>query len=192
MTTVSEDVALATLVDKAKAGNRAAIEQLVAQLRPRVFRYVLARVLDPHLADDVTQEVTVTMLTALPRHVDQGRPFTAWVFGIAANKISESRRSAGRRHESMATPVPDGRSDATLEPETAVLRMETSQYVAQLLTQLPDAQAEIVRLRVAAGLSADETAAVVGMTAGAVRVAQHRALSRLRELVGEEASWPAL
>ena len=187
MTTVSEDVALATLVERAKAGDRAATEQLVAQLRPRVFRYVLARVLDPHLADDVTQEVTVTMLTALPRHVDRGSPFTAWVFGIAANKVSESRRSASRRHESVASVIPDGRADGALEPETAVLRMETSQYVAGLLAELPDAQAEIVRLRVAAGLSADETATVLGMSAGAVRVAQHRALARLRELVEQDA-----
>jgi RNA polymerase sigma-70 factor (ECF subfamily) len=188
MTTVSEDVALATLVEQAKAGDRAATEQLVAHVRPRVFRYVLARVLDPHLADDVTQEVTVTMLAALPRHVDQGSPFTAWVFGIAANKVSESRRTASRRHESVANGVPDREADATLEPETAILRLETSRYVAALLARLPDAQAEIVRLRVAAGLSADETAAVLGMSAGAVRVAQHRALARLRELVGEESS----
>ncbi|HEX4654372.1 MAG TPA: sigma-70 family RNA polymerase sigma factor [Mycobacteriales bacterium] len=187
MTSVSEDVALAVLVEQAKAGDRAATESLVAQLRPRVFRYVLARVLDPHLADDVTQEVTVTMLTALPRHVDQGRPFTSWVFGIAANKISESRRSASRRHETVATPVPDGTSDAALEPETAVLRLETSEYVATLLGQLPRPQAEILRLRIAAGLSAEETADVLGMTAGAVRVAQHRALNRLRGLVAEAA-----
>jgi RNA polymerase sigma-70 factor (ECF subfamily) len=188
MTTVSEDVALAVLVEKAKAGDRAATETLVAQLRPRVFRYVLARVLDPHLADDVTQEVTVTMLTALPRHVDQGRPFTAWVFGIAANKISESRRTASRRHESVAEAVPDRTSDESVEPETVVLRLETSAYVARLLDQLPETQAEIVRLRVAAGLSAEETADVLGMTAGAVRVAQHRALGRLRELAAEATS----
>jgi RNA polymerase sigma-70 factor (ECF subfamily) len=188
MTTVSEDAALATLVERAKAGDRAATEELVAQLRPRVFRYILARVLDRRLADDVTQEVTVTMLTALPRHVDRGVPLTAWVFGIAVHKISESRRVASRRHETADAAIPDGRSDAALEPETAVLRLETSEYVATLLAQLPDVQAEIVRLRVAAGLSADETAAVLGMSAGAVRVAQHRALARLRDLVGEAAS----
>jgi RNA polymerase sigma-70 factor, ECF subfamily len=182
MTTVSEDVALAALVERAKAGERSATEALMAHLRPRVFRYVLARVLDPHLADDVTQEVTVTMMAALPRHVDQGRPFTAWVFGIAANKISESRRTASRRHETVGVETAERVADESLEPETAVLRMETSGYVAALLAQLPDNHAEILRLRVAAGLSADETAAVLGMTAGAVRVAQHRALGRLRDL----------
>ena len=185
MTTVGEDVALAVLVDRAKAGDRAATEQLVTQLRPRVFRYVLARVLDPHLADDVTQEVTVTMLTALPRHVDNGRPFTAWVFGIAANKISESRRTAVRRRETATESLPERSAETSLEPETAVLRLETTRYVAKLLDRLPAVQGEILRLRIAAGLSADETADVLGMTAGAVRVAQHRALARLRELMRE-------
>jgi len=185
MTSVSEDCALASLVSRAKSGDRDAAEELVAQLRPRVFRYILARVLDPHLADDVTQEVTVTMLTSLPRHVDQGRPFTAWVFGIAANKISESRRTAVRRREAATDTLPDRTAPSSMEPETAVLRLETSQYVANLLDRLPAAQAEILRLRIAAGLTAEETAEVVGMTAGAVRVAQHRALARLRELMRE-------
>jgi RNA polymerase sigma-70 factor (ECF subfamily) len=177
---VDEDTALAPLVARAKKDDESAKEQLVAQLRPRVFRYVLSRVLDPHLADDVTQEVTVTMLTALPRYVDQGRPFAAWVFGIAANKVSESRRTAAQRHEQASETLPDGGADPQLEPESAVLRLETTTYVARLLATLPEQQAEVLRLRVAAGLSADETAAALGMTAGAVRVAQHRALAKLR------------
>jgi RNA polymerase sigma-70 factor, ECF subfamily len=62
-----------------------------------------------------------------------------------------------------------------------VLRLETNRYVADLLATLPQQQAEVLRLRIAAGLSAEETAAVLSMSAGAVRVAQHRALSKLRE-----------
>ena len=181
MTTVSEEDSLASLVGRAQAGDREAMDRLVAQLRPGVFRYVLARVLDPHLADDVTQEVTVTMVQSLHRYVDQGRPVTAWAFGIAANKVSESRRSAYRRREAPVEAVPDQPQDGA-EPEQAVLRLETARRMRDLLDTLPAQQAEIVRLRVAAGLSADETAAVLGMTPGAVRVAQHRALARLREL----------
>src|SRR3954452_5974985 len=119
MTTVSEDNALASLVRRAKAGDREATEQLVSQLRPRVFRYVLARVLDPHLADDVTQEVTVAMVASLPRHVEQGRPFVAWAFGIAANKVSESRRQVSRRRETVSDVLPDNPADASHEPESA-------------------------------------------------------------------------
>src|SRR5947208_6633169 len=99
---VSEDDSLAALVVRAQSGDGVAVEALVRELRPRVFRYVLARVLDQPTADDVTQEVAMTVMSALPRYVDQGRPVTAWVFGIAANKVREQRRAAARRPATVA------------------------------------------------------------------------------------------
>jgi RNA polymerase sigma-70 factor (ECF subfamily) len=69
-----------------------------------------------------------------------------------------------------------------------VLQSDTARRVSELLATLPHPQGEIVRLRVAAGLTAEETAAVLGMTAGAVRVAQHRALTRLRTIAVSEVS----
>ena len=180
ISSVSEDDSLAALVVRAQSGDEAAVEALIRELRPRVFRYVLARVLDPHTADDVTQEVAMTLMSALPRYVDQGRPVTAWVFGIAANKVREQRRSTGRRREMAADALPEAPDDETREPEFAAVRLDTARRVAALLATLPEQHAEILRLRVAAGLTAEETAAVLGMSPGAVRVAQHRALSRLR------------
>lgn len=181
ITYVSGDDSLGALVDRAQAGDNAAVEALVRELRPRVFRYVLARVLDVYTADDVAQEVAMTVMSALPRYVDQGRPVTAWVFGIAANKVREHRRSASRRPETTTDAVAERMPDETFEPERVALQMDTARQVAAMLATLPDPQAEILRLRVAAGLSAEETAAVLGMTPGAVRVAQHRALLRLRD-----------
>ena len=66
------------------------------------------------------------------------------------------------------------------------MRSELSDRMATLLKVLPDKQREIVVLRVVVGLSAEETADAVGSTPGAVRVAQHRALSRLRKTLGAE------
>ena len=180
MSRVSCEDVLAPLVDKARSGDRAAVEGLVGEIRPRVLRYVVAKLLDPHAAEDVTQEAMMTALSSLPRYVDQGRPFTAWVFGIAANKISESRRAAGRRRERVVDAIPEQASDRAYEPEHAAGRLDAARQVAQMLASLPAPQGEILRLRIAAGLSADETAAVLGMTPGAVRVAQHRALAKLR------------
>jgi RNA polymerase sigma-70 factor (ECF subfamily) len=182
MTTDQSTSALAALAASAQAGDRSALDRLVAEVRPAVFRYCLARLLDPHDADDVTQEVTVAMMTAVPRYVETGRPFLAFVFGIAGNKVSEFRRSA-RRHDEPVETLPPGRAPAAAEPEEAALRLETTRHVAALLDELPADQAELVRLRVVAGLSAEEAGAVLGMTANAVRVAQHRALGRLRTLL---------
>src|SRR4051812_14864851 len=107
MSRVSGEDVLAPLVAKARSGNRAAVEELVREIRPRVLRYVVAKLLDPHAAEDVTQEVMMTALSSLPRYVDQGRPFISWVFGIASNKVSESRRSASRRREQVVDAIPE-------------------------------------------------------------------------------------
>lgn len=181
MTMTDEHADVVLLVTRAQSGDDGALGELIGRLRPMVYRYCLSKLLDPHEADDVTQEVTVAMLSAVPRYVDQGRPFAAFVLGIAAHKVSESRRVGRRRPESATEQVPD-RPDRTGGPEEHAVRLEASRQMATLLERLPAVQAEILRLRVAAGLSADEVGSVLGMSAGAVRVAQHRALTRLRSL----------
>ena len=180
MNRAEEGVDLSTLAAAAQAGDHAALERLLAHARPQVYRYVLARLADPGLADDVTQEVSMTVVTALPRYVDTGRSILAWIFGIAANKISETHRAHARRRELTVEQLPDRATGAETGPEAAVLRLDATRQMSHLLDRLPHAQAEVLRLRVAAGLSAGETAAVLGMTAGAVRVTQHRALNALR------------
>lgn len=60
--------------------------------------------------------------------------------------------------------------------------------MASLLDTLPERQREILVLRLVVGMSAEETAAAVGGTAGAVRVAQHRGLTKLKEALAAEAA----
>lgn len=124
----------------------------------------------------------MAVLTALPRYRDEGRPIEAFAFGIAGHKIADAARAAVR----AATPVADWPDavDPTPGPEEqAVHRSEVDRAYA-LLGTLPAQLREIVVLRVAVGLSAEETGAVLGMSPGAVRVAQHRALARLRTAAG--------
>lgn len=185
---VGERDELAWLMAQAQAGDTAALDTLLRQVRPHVFRYVLAHLVDRGSAEDVTQEVSLTIMSALPRYQDRGLPVLAWVFGIAMHKVSEAHRAHRRRCESPVEEVPDMvPTDAATNPEAVTVQLETTRQIASLLASLPRPQGEILRLRIAAGLSAEETATVLGMTAGAVRVAQHRALSRLRSSVTAEA-----
>ncbi|WP_460365313.1 sigma-70 family RNA polymerase sigma factor [Actinocorallia lasiicapitis] len=172
---------LATL---AVQGDTGATEVLIGQVRPMVVRYCRARLGrvsgQYHAADDVAQEVCIAVLSALPRYRDMGRPFASFVFGIAAHKIADALRSAIR----TAVPtedLPDGPDERPGPEETAIRYLEAEQ-ARDLLDRLPEQQRELVLLRVVAGLSAEETGNVLGMTAGAVRVAQHRALARLRAM----------
>jgi RNA polymerase sigma-70 factor (ECF subfamily) len=118
-------------------------------------------------------------ITALPRYKDQGRPFLAFVYGIAAHKVADAHRAAARNRAEPTDVVPE-RFTLEAGPEQAALDSESSARMAKLLAVLPEKQREILILRVVVGMSAEETAEAVGSTAGAVRVAQHRALARLK------------
>lgn len=118
-------------------------------------------------------------LTALPRYKDRGRPFLAFLYGIAAHKVADAHRAAGRDLAFPAETVPE-RWSTEAGPEQRALQSDSASRMSELLEILPAKQREILILRVVVGLSAEETAAAVGATPGAVRVAQHRALARLK------------
>ncbi|MGH3380116.1 MAG: sigma-70 family RNA polymerase sigma factor [Actinoallomurus sp.] len=183
-----DDSDLRDLTSLAVQGDPAAVESLIGRMRPMIVRYCRARLGrvsgQYHIADDVAQEVCIAVLGALPRYRDMGRPFASFVFGIASHKIADALRSAIR----AAVPtedLPDG-PDERPGPEETVVRYIEAERARGLLDRLPDHQRELVLLRVVAGLSAEETGNVLGMSAGAVRVAQHRAIARLRVMASEE------
>lgn len=182
--------AMNDLVDQAVAGHTPSLQALLSQVHPIVVRYCRSRLSSTYrsgtTADDVAQEVCMAVLTALPTFRQEGRPFVAFVYGIAAHKVADVHRAAAR---SRALPVADLPDAPTRErgPEQHALAGTTSDLMDGLLANLPDSQQEIVRLRIVVGFSADETAAALGMTAGAVRVAQHRALNKLRSLLAADA-----
>lgn len=129
----------------------------------------------------------MAVLTALPSYRREGRPFLAFVYTIASNKINDAHRSAGRNRSHPMAEVPDVIA-AEPGPEQRAVDAAASRRVTELLHTLPLMQREILTMRVAVGLSAEETADALGMTPGAVRVAQHRALAKLRQQVAADAT----
>jgi RNA polymerase sigma-70 factor (ECF subfamily) len=177
---------LATL---ATAGDRAAMEGLLGAVHRMVHRYCRARLSRypgaEHAADDVAQEACIAVLSALPRYRDEGKPFEAFVYRVAAHKVADAQRASYRQPQPHAE-LPDV-VDLTDGPEQLAVRQADAQEARDLLDQLPPAMRELMVLRVGVGLSADATGRALGMSAGAVRVAQHRAMQKLRVLAGEPA-----
>ena len=184
MTTLEER--LNAVVAEAMAGDRDALGEVLETIRPIVVRYCRARVglmeRSGLSAEDVAQEVCLAAVMALPRYRDRGRPFLAFVYGIAAHKVADAYRAAGRDLAYPTDSIPEHRS-AGPDPEQAALEADSVTRMSELLEILPDKQREILILRVVVGLSAEETAEAVGSTPGAVRVAQHRALARLKSAI---------
>jgi RNA polymerase sigma-70 factor (ECF subfamily) len=183
---------LGSLARAAQAGSVGAVEQLLQRVRVIAHRYSWARLgnypAGPHLVDDVAQDICLAVLGALPRYRDRGRPFEAFVHGIAARKVADAQRSLAR-HPTPVADLPDDVDDAPTPEDTAVAVSE-AESAAELLAGLPGNLREVMLLRVGSGLSAEETGAALGMTAGAVRVAQHRALAKMRDMARSLAGEP--
>jgi RNA polymerase sigma-70 factor, ECF subfamily len=178
---------LVSLVSRAVAGDAEATEGLLGAVHRMVSRYCRARLArfsgSGTAAEDVAQEVCIAVLTALPRYRDEGKPFEAFVYRIAANKVADAQRSSYRGPVPHAE-LPDA-PDLADGPEDWALRRSDAGLARALLAQLPENLRELMVLRVAVGLSAEETGRALGMSPGAVRVAQHRAMQRLRALAAE-------
>ena len=182
---------LAPLVAAAREGDAAAADELVRRLRPGLLRYCRARLGRTDnaygSADDVAQEVCTAVFTSLDRYVDQGRTFTAFAYGIAGHKVADALRAGYRDRSEPVAVLPEAVETAD-GPEQVAVAADEAARARLLLDRLPDAAREVLLLRVVAGLSAEDAGAALGMSAGAVRVAQHRALAKLRALAAADLS----
>lgn len=189
MTLPASSAELSELAALAKGGGSSEVEVLLHRVRLVAHRYSRAKLASypggVYLADDVAQEICIAVLAALPRYHDRGIPFEAFVYGIAARKVADALRAV-HRYPILTEDLPESVAEDPT-PEDHAVFVSQVEAANVLLEQLPDTLREIMLLRVAAGLTAEETGAALGMTAGAVRVAQHRALTKMRQVVAEAA-----
>jgi RNA polymerase sigma-70 factor (ECF subfamily) len=178
------------MVRDARAGDTHALGRLYDTYRDRVVRFATGRLGDAEKAEDVTSETFESVLRNLGSY-RAGTDFEAWLFTIAHRRVADHFRRRSRRREveldatdrgGRATLA--GRLPAVAGPEEAVLAAERRAEVAGAFRRLRADQQEVLALRVLGGLSAVQVAEVLGKSEGAVRVAQHRALRSLRELMG--------
>lgn len=181
------DDRLAVLVPLAQKGDQRALKEIIQIVHPVVLRYARARINGsrPPTAEDVAQEICLAVATSVGKYQDEGKPFMAFVYGIAFNKVTDAHRVLSRDKSSPTDDIPD-QEYAGGTPEDAAMVVAGSNRVRELLDLLNERAKEIVVLRIFVGLSAEQTAEITGSTAGAVRVAQHRALATLRKAIEKE------
>jgi RNA polymerase sigma-70 factor (ECF subfamily) len=185
-----DDLLPQELLRAAVAGDPRATAQLLSRIQPQVQRFCRARLgrreTTMGSADDVAQDVCMAVLAVLPDYRFAGVSFRAFVFGIARHKIADAFRAMARNRCDAVEELPE-RTSSDQGPEQLVLEAERNDRLGDLLGVLGSRQVEILTLRIAVGLTAEETAEALGSTPGAVRVAQHRALQRLRRELEDRA-----
>lgn len=180
----SPDPADADLVAKAIAGDREAFGDLYEHYLPAIYRYVFYRIGEVGEAEDLTETVFVKAWEAMERYRPTEAPFGAWLYRIAHNLIVDRHR-AQKPVDPLDERVVEARPEA--DPAAQAEAREAASALAQALRQLEPAQQEVLALRFVNGLSHAETATIMGRSAGAVRVLQHRALAAVRQWLKKKA-----
>lgn len=143
----------------------------------RVYAYVVRRVGNRAETEDLTSEVFHQALANLKRFEWRGIPFSAWLFRIAANLISDRWQRSGRE---QVADDPQQIESAQASP-AEIEEVERRATLFRLVGNLPAEQRRVVVLRFVEQKSIKEVAQEIRKTEGAVKQLQFRALSSLRE-----------
>lgn len=170
------------LVRQAQQGQVTAVGQLYDRYYQQIFRFMLSRVRDQAQAEDMTGELFMNMVRALPQYRATAVPFQAWLYRMARNLLIDAHRRAPLAAVSLDTLTTMPMTQEN--PSTLVEEMLTREQLQQALEQLDPAQQEVLTLRFMAGLPVSEVAQAMEKSVAAVKSLQHRGLLALRTHLG--------
>jgi RNA polymerase sigma-70 factor, ECF subfamily len=165
-------------LEQARRGEDLGFLTLYRALQPRLLRFLSVRTTDG--ADDVAAETWLQVVRDIGRFRGDADEFRAWLFTVARNRAVDAARAAKARPSVAVADVTEiGVSALAPSAETQALERMSTEVALRLVATLSPEVAEMVALRVIAGLDPAAVGDIVGKSAGAVRVAVHRALATL-------------
>ncbi len=168
------------IIAQAQAGNAAAVTAIYERYRQRIYRFLYYRLGHQQTAEDLTADVFVRLLEALPRYRPGTAPFQAWLYRIARNLVTDWARRAALRN---TDPLPTGLRDNGYSPATLVAQQLNSELLMEALQRLPQSQCDVLVLRFIAEMPIAEVALTLNKSESAVKALQARGLEALHRLL---------
>jgi len=172
----------ASLVARAKRGDREAFGWLYERYLDPLYRYVQSHVGNPRDAEDLTEQVFLRAYQALDGYQPRGHPFSAFLYKVARNLLIDKRRLEKEELPIDSADVPQ--ADVRSMDDQLIDQME-NEALRRALADLPQDYAEVIRLRMLLSLPTETVAAWMGRSEGSIRVLQYRALKALRKRLAQ-------
>jgi RNA polymerase sigma factor (sigma-70 family) len=176
------DLEWSILMARAQDGDGAAylrlLEQITPYLRSRTARYLR----DSRDIEDTIQDILLTV-HAVRRTYDPSRPFGPWLLAIANRRAFDKLRRR-IREQARETPLTEAHEAVASEPAAGDSGAEAHR-LASAIRDLPPSQREAIRLLKLEERTLKEAATITGMSVASLKMATHRALRRLRDLLAE-------
>jgi RNA polymerase sigma-70 factor (ECF subfamily) len=173
----------AHLIAAAQADS-SAFDSLYARYLPGVYRYLYHHTSGSAEVEDLTQQVFLKALEALPRYRAHGVPFSVWLYRIARHTLIDHHREGKRRSRRLApleAVAPLHTHTEETAPDAQAIHLEEMARLQRALATLSYGQRELLSLSFAANLSAPEIAAILGIRPATVRKRLSRLLRMLKE-----------
>ena len=171
-----------TLVDRAVGGNTEAFGRLYDIYADRIYRHIYYRTSNIKDAQDLTQEVFIKAWKGLPKYRRTKTPFLGWLFTISHNRIIDYYRTK-KDHAYLDNEIII--EDSRKGPEELVELQFTQQEIRRVILQLPAEQQQVIFMSFIEGFTYKEIATTLNKSEGNIRVIIHRALKKMREILGK-------
>lgn len=170
---------LAGLLIKAKKGEESAFGEIYNLFFKKIYQFIYFRVSHKEIAEDLAEEVFLKAFTKLSS-ISDNKAFGGWLYQIARNKVIDYYRE-----KKLSVSLEE--VENTLEYESNVIdivNLDTQQKtILKLIKELTPEQQIVVKLKFFEDLDTPEIAEMLHKKEGAIRVIQHRAISKLQELI---------
>ena len=162
-----------------------AFEELYEYFFPRVYNFIYARLKNADDADDVTSVTFIKMNEHLEDYDPAKAAFSTWLFRIAINAIIDKTRQTQHNQETEWEDFFDPVAPEYNEPEARMISNETSRELLLALDKLSDRERRIIELKFWGDMDTHAIADILDIKEGNVRVTLHRALSKLKNILGD-------
>ena len=170
-----------SLVAQAAGGDTEAFGRIYDIYADRIYRHIYYRTSNIEDARDLTQEVFVKAWQALPKYKRTKTPFLGWLFTISHNRVIDYYRTK-KDYSYLKDEIV--MEDSKRSPEKLVEDQFTQQEVRRAILQLPEDQQQVILMSFIEGFEYSEIASALNKSEGNIRVIVHRALKKMREILG--------
>lgn len=182
---IEEEILVGLIRRAQSACDPEAFDGLYLLFADRVFRYLLARLSDADLAEEITAQVFLHLIEKIDRYnitpKDNAAIFSAWLYRLSHNKMIDVIRKL-RRNQHIGIEHAERMTEVQSVIEAVDERLDFDQILSKL-QMLNEQQREVILLRFIEGYSIAETAQILNKSEGAVKALQHRSLENLRHFL---------
>jgi RNA polymerase sigma-70 factor (ECF subfamily) len=169
------------LVDRAKGGDSSAFGLLYDYYLPKIYRFVLIKVGQREAAEDITHLVFLKAWENIDHYSHRGYPFGSWLYTVARNTVMDHYRSSSPQVYIDDTFI-EPESNGPRPGENIDIKFENERIITAMV-KLSALEQDVIIMRFVEDLPTREVAKAVGKSEGAVKLIQHRAMNKLRELL---------